>query len=142
MLNFYEGHKVYMNGDYPAVFIDGKNQHVHRLEWIKHHGAIPEGCIVHHKDENKTNWNIDNLELLKRSEHILMHQNNLHSDNFIKYGEESRNHKLSQADVDYIKAHYVKYDSAFGGRSMAKQFGVTEACVSAIVKGKTWKGVM
>ena len=41
----------------------------------KHYGAIPEGCIVHHKDENKLNWNIENLELLTRAEHIRKHKN-------------------------------------------------------------------
>ena len=52
---FYDGHKVYMNGKYPAICLNGQNQHVHRLEWEKHNGKIPEGFIVHHKDENKLN---------------------------------------------------------------------------------------
>ena len=39
---FYDGHKVYMNGDYPAVCLNGKNYHIHRLEWIKHFGEIPK----------------------------------------------------------------------------------------------------
>lgn len=142
MLNFYENHKVYMNGQYPAIFLNGKNQHVHRLVWMKHHGEIPKGCIIHHKDEDKTNWNIDNLELLKRSNHIMKHQKTMHGANFVKYGEESRNHKLKQNDVDYIKTHYVKYDSEFGGRSLAKKYGVTEACISAIVNGRNWKVVV
>lgn len=142
MLNFYDGHKVYMNGLYPAIFLNGKNQHVHRLEWIKHHGAIPNDCIIHHKDEDKTNWNIDNLEMISRSNHIMKHQNNLHGDNFVKYGNESRHHKLTEADVKYIKSHYVKYDSEFGGRALAKQFGVTEQCIYMIVKEINWKGVI
>lgn len=72
---FYDGHKVYMNGDYPAIFLNNKNVHIHRLEWMKHYGEIPKGFIVHHKDENKLNWSIDNLELLPRSVHILKHKN-------------------------------------------------------------------
>ena len=75
---FYEGRRVYMNGDYPAVCIDGKNYHIHRLQWVKYHGEIPEGYVVHHKDENKLNWNIDNLELLSRSEHIKEHKDVVH----------------------------------------------------------------
>lgn len=46
----YEGHKVYMNGEYPAIFLDGQNKHIHRLEWQKHHGPIPEGCIREHAE--------------------------------------------------------------------------------------------
>ena len=142
MLKTYDGMKVYMNGDYPAVFINGKNQHIHRLEWIKHHGEIPKGCIIHHKDEDKTNWHIDNLELLKRSEHVMKHQSGLHGENFVKYGEESRHHKLTQKDVEYIRDHYVKYDPKLGGRSLAKQFGVTETCISQIMHNVHWKGVV
>ena len=75
---FYEGHRVYMNGKYPAVCIKGKNYHIHRLQWVKYHGEIPEGYVVHHKDENKLNWDIDNLELLSRSEHIKEHKDVVH----------------------------------------------------------------
>lgn len=39
---FYDGHKVYMNGKYPAIFLNGQNQHIHRLEWEKYNGKIPE----------------------------------------------------------------------------------------------------
>ena len=139
MLNVYEGHKVYMNGEYPAIFLDGKNQHIHRLEWIKHHGEIPKGFIVHHKDEDKTNWNIDNLELLNRGEHLLKHVDQLHP--MSSYGHEKRFHKLTEADVDYIRTHYVKYDRDLGGRFMAKLFNVSERAISAIVNDKAWKVV-
>lgn len=79
----YEGHKVYMNGECPAIYLNGKNQHIHRLQWEKYHGKIPKGFIVHHKDENKLNWNIDNLELLSRSQHIKKHKNVVHRKGFI-----------------------------------------------------------
>ena len=70
---FYEGHKVYMNGEYPAIFLDGKSQHVHRLEWMKHCGELPRGAIIHHIDGNKLNWHISNLQMLSRSEHLKQH---------------------------------------------------------------------
>ena len=75
---FYDGHKVYLNGDYPAVCLNGKNYHIHRLEWIKHFGEIPKNCIIHHKDHNKLNWNIENLEILNRSQHIREHKDTVH----------------------------------------------------------------
>ena len=74
----YDGHKVYMNGSYPAIFLNGKNQHIHRLEWEKYYGAIPENCIVHHIDEDKLNWSITNLELLNRADHMNKHRNIIH----------------------------------------------------------------
>lgn len=70
----YDGMKVYMNGDYPCVFINNENIHLHKYIWEKYFGEIPQGCIIHHKDENKLNWDIDNLELLTRSEHLSKHR--------------------------------------------------------------------
>ena len=69
----YDGMKVYMNGGYPAVYLNGKNAHIHRLEWMKHNGDIPVNCIIHHKNENKLDWSIENLELLDRAIHIKKH---------------------------------------------------------------------
>lgn len=56
----------------------------------------------------------------------------------VLYGEESRHHKLTQNDVDYIRKVYKKYDAVFGGRALAKRFNVTESCISAIVRGISW----
>jgi len=36
----------------------------HRLIWVYHYGDIPEGLTVDHKDENKLNNDIENLQLL------------------------------------------------------------------------------
>ena len=29
-----------MNGEYPTIFLNGQNQHVHQLEWERHHKDI------------------------------------------------------------------------------------------------------
>lgn len=76
---FYNGKKIYMNGNYPAIHYKGENAHIHRLEWIKHHGSIKNGYIIHHKDGNVMNWDISNLEMLSRSEHIKVHMKELNS---------------------------------------------------------------
>ena len=73
----YNGHKVYMNGSYPAIWINNSSKHIHRLEWELYHGKIPDGYVVHHVNENKLDWRISNLELVLRSDHI-----NTHSKNF------------------------------------------------------------
>lgn len=49
----------------------------HRVIWEEHHGAIPEGHVVVFKDQDKTNFDIDNLELVKREEMALMNKHNL-----------------------------------------------------------------
>ena len=46
---------------------------VHRIVWERENGRIPDGFQVHHKDGNKENNNIDNLELLSALEHKRIH---------------------------------------------------------------------
>jgi hypothetical protein len=41
----------------------------HRTVWIRAHGPIPPGYVVHHKDGDKRNNRLSNLELLILNEH-------------------------------------------------------------------------
>ena len=45
----------------------------HRWVWINEIGGISDGFDVHHKDGNKDNNSISNLELVTRSEHQKKH---------------------------------------------------------------------
>lgn len=74
VLNLYSGKKVYYDKKgYAIVWVDGKNKKVHVLEWEKHNGQKPDGYDIHHKDENKANWQIENLMLVSRSDHYKIH---------------------------------------------------------------------
>jgi hypothetical protein len=42
---------------------------LHRLEWEKINGPIPEGHEVNHKCKNRECCNVNHLEVLSRSEH-------------------------------------------------------------------------
>jgi len=42
--------------------------------WIKNFGEIPYGYVIHHKDRNKLNDNINNLQCLSRKDHINIHR--------------------------------------------------------------------
>ena len=71
---FYEGTKVWTDKKgYPTVWRNGKSKKVHVLEWEKRYGVKPSGYEIHHKDEDKSNWDIKNLELLTNSEHQRIH---------------------------------------------------------------------
>ena len=75
MAQYYDGHKITFSGSngYPTIYVDGRNVLLHRYVWEKHHGEIPEGCEIHHKDKDKTNFEISNLELVGISEHHKNH---------------------------------------------------------------------
>jgi hypothetical protein len=46
---------------------------LHKQVWVDHHGPIPTGMVVHHKDENPANNEIGNLELKTPSRHSKDH---------------------------------------------------------------------
>lgn len=46
---------------------------MHRYVWKFYNGPIPEGYEIHHKDGNKANNDISNLECLERCEHKRLH---------------------------------------------------------------------
>lgn len=63
-----------MAGKYKSAYYLGPEKTEHRLVWTNAFGKIPEGHDIHHKDGNKSNNDIENLECLPRSEHIRLHR--------------------------------------------------------------------
>lgn len=59
----YNGEKYYSKG----------TKRLHRVVWEYYRGRIPKGYDVHHKDENRRNNNISNLELRKAGAHRSVH---------------------------------------------------------------------
>ncbi len=52
---------------------NGKQIRLHRYVWIYYNGEIPEGYDVHHKNEDKDNNDISNLELKLSNKHYSDH---------------------------------------------------------------------
>jgi hypothetical protein len=52
---------------------DGKIRMEHNIVWEKNYGKIPLGMQIHHIDLNKTNNNINNLQLVTPLEHKRYH---------------------------------------------------------------------
>lgn len=73
-MSTYEGRKVYHDAKgYACVWLEGKNRKVHVLEWEKANGPKPKGFEIHHRDEDKGNWELSNLELMTNSDHQKTH---------------------------------------------------------------------
>lgn len=47
---------------------------LHVFVWESHNGPKPDGCEIHHVDRDKTNNQIDNLQLLTHQHHVRIHR--------------------------------------------------------------------
>jgi hypothetical protein len=71
----FDGVKYYRCGHY----FSSQQKHVrgsrrlHRKVWEYFNGAIPKGFHIHHKDHNRANNQIENLELLDAKTHLSNH---------------------------------------------------------------------
>lgn len=57
---------------HPLAFKDGTVL-MHRKIWFDNYGEIPKGYHIHHKNKDKTDNRIDNLELVTSSQHQVKH---------------------------------------------------------------------
>ena len=135
VFNKRNGHKIkpQINGTgYYRVGIGGKLHFVHRLV-AKLYIPNPENKPqVNHKDGNKLNNNVDNLEWVTNKE------NTIHA---IKTGlqpieEKSKVAKLKRSQVQFIKSH-----DEMTRKELADLFNISENTISDIRNGKTWKTV-
>lgn len=68
-------HKPHIDSvGYRVVILDGKIGREHRLVWEKNNGPIPKGWIVHHKNHNRLDNRIKNLQCIPRGRHQTIHK--------------------------------------------------------------------
>jgi hypothetical protein len=73
--SLFKERKIYLHGRYPAVAIYNEKIHVHRLICMYISGGkLPANLHVHHKDGNRLNSSVQNLEITPASLHISSHQ--------------------------------------------------------------------
>lgn len=64
---------IYLHGKYPAVSVLGEKIHVHRLLARYVVGVLKRSDVVHHKDSDKLNAALDNLEVISAQTHGHIH---------------------------------------------------------------------
>jgi hypothetical protein len=69
----------------------------HRFIWECANGEIPEGFDIHHKNGDKLNNSISNLELMERFEHNHLHKSGENHPNWHKKFSEKTRQKMSLA---------------------------------------------
>lgn len=92
---------------------------------------------INHKDGNKLNNSVENLEWVTNYENCIhAHANALVATPNPHKGEEAYQHKLTWKDVECIRERYA--EGTTSTYELAKEFNVTPSCIGLIVRNKRW----
>lgn len=135
---------VLKNGYLQVVFFHNKKFHcfrVHRLvaeTFIPNPDGKPQ---VNHKDGNKLNNAVSNLEWVTGSEN----QKHAYKTGLMPFrggfrgkGENNPNAKLTNDQARTIRSIYKPRSTEFGARALGRKYGVNNATILAIVKGERY----
>jgi hypothetical protein len=137
------------NAHYPIVTLYTKmckahNFFIHRLlaQAFLNNGKPLGKLVVHHKDNDKTNFALSNLEILTYSQNI----QKAYDDGFKKYCAGNNRYsefngmaKLSKENV--IKIRDLIKTTKRTQKDIAKEFNISQSCVSRIINYCGWKRV-
>jgi hypothetical protein len=133
MLNWKEI-KPHFSDGYAKVQIDifGKNttKLVHRLVIEAFIGE--SDSEVNHKDCNRSNNNLENLEWVSRSENI---KHAYMNGRLFDEGNERRGRKLVSSDIDKIKE---LHKSGYTHQKIASLYNVSRVLITKVLNNKSW----
>ena len=119
---FIDGYKFKKDkktGYYLSGVINGKRYRLHRYIYIKYYGDIPKGCDIHHKDHNKDNNEIENLELLESQKHKQRHSKEI-TEKMRDYYRNNMNTNVRPKAIEWHKSkegkewHKKQYEISLG----------------------------
>jgi hypothetical protein len=114
-----------------------KTMKVHRAVALAFLGPAPEGLQINHKNGDKRDNRVENLEYISCRENIRhCWQMGLHGVAHTR-GETNVSSKLREADVLAIRAQYPSMSYA----QLARKYRVTLQNIYSIVKRQTWRHV-
>lgn len=106
---------------------------VHRLVISAFVGPLPDGCQVNHKDGNKSNNRVENLE------YVTARENMMHAKMTGLWdlrGERNSNTELSKDDIVNIRRDYSP--RKISSRFLARKYNVNKSTILNIIHRRTW----
>lgn len=127
--NTYKGGWTSSHG-YKKQMVEGKEVYEHRMVVERGLGRKLESHEdVHHIDGNKLNNDPNNLVVLSKREHTIIHD---------RVGEKNNKAKLTGDQVIHLRK---LHDQGLNYERLAEYFNIDPSNASLIVKRKTWKHI-
>lgn len=135
--------KSYISNNYLQIVVrlNGRNS---KSKVLKIHREVAKAFLpnfnnlpqVNHKDGNKLNNSVDNLEWCTDKENI-QHAYKTGLAYAIK-GSNNIQSKLTMEEVRYIRKNYIPRDFNFGCRGLARKFNVSHKAIYKIIQNKSY----
>ena len=123
---------------YGMIGRDYTNALAHRVSWELHYGAIGDLCVLH-KCDNPPCVNPHHLFLGTRADNTAdMIAKGRRRQGVVYPGPANSSAKFTMAQVREIRALYQPDVLGRGCTTLARQFGVSEVCITRIVKNITY----
>lgn len=115
----------------------GVNQYAHRVAWeLSRATPPPDDMHVCHHCDHRACCNPDHLFLGTRQDNMDDMVRKGRQRHGVQRGEKNKNAKLTQSQVDAIRARYTSGETK---GALALEHGVTRTAVHWIVIGKSWR---
>lgn len=116
---------------YGQFWLNGKFEQAHRVAWMLTHGELPELDVLHHCDNRKC----------VRPDHLFTGTDVENKADQVAKGRQTKGEdintaKLTAEDVLVIRQRHKQGESQ---GALAKEFSVTQANISEIIRRRTWK---
>lgn len=120
---------------YAKIFHDGKQLHGHRISWMIHRGAIPDGlCVCHNCPGGDNRWCVN-------PDHLFL---GTLQDNNRDTAKKGRYAMFSNAKLNPIHVRAIRKDFKNGTtrKELASRYGVALVTIKRIISLRAWKQVL
>lgn len=113
---------------YRLARLRGRPYYVHRLVAEAFFGGIPSGMLVNHKDGDKTNNALSNLEIVTPAENV---------NHAIRLGL----HQAGRIDDDLVREIRAAHRQGLRACDLRRQYGIPQASMTRLLRGESYKHV-